>query len=297
MRSLKKILHSLLFPPAAVVILSVPVGAGLLVYTFLYAGENSPVAYVAYILSAYSLVIVCANLFPIVRRGNRWVQQNPYFQRYFEDVPSRLRISLHFSLGVNLLYAGVNAFSGIYYHSPWFGSLAAYYILLSVMRFLLVRYTRGQKLGENKIAEWRRYRLCGVILAVMNVALSGVVILVVRQNRGFAYAGSLIYVMALYTFYVTIMAVVNAVRYWKYHSPVMSAGGTVNLVAALVSMLSLETAMLAQFDAENASPYFRQTMTGATGGVVCIMVVGMSIYMVIRATKQIKKLKNNNLET
>lgn len=297
MKTLKKILYSLLFPPTAVVILSVPVGAGLLIYTFLYAGENNPVAYVAYMLSAYSLIIICANLFPIVRRGNRWIQQNPYFQRYFEDVPSRMRISLHLSLGVNLLYAGVNAFSGFYYHSSWFGSLAAYYILLSVMRFLLARYTHSQKLGENKVAEWRRYRLCGVILAVMNVALSGVVVLVVRQNRGFAYDGSLIYVMALYTFYITIMAVVNAVRYWKYHSPVMSAGGMVNLVAALVSMLSLETAMLTQFDAENTSPYFRQVMTGATGGAVCVIVVGMSIFMVARATKQIKKLKNNNLET
>ncbi|HIZ56140.1 MAG TPA: hypothetical protein H9671_08070 [Firmicutes bacterium] len=290
MKNPKRILHKLLFPGVVVVILSVPVGAGLLAYTFLVAGDNSPVAYVSYLVSAYSLTIVCTNLFPIVRKGNQWVYQNPYIRRYFEDIPFKLRISLYSSFVINLLYAGVNAFSGIYYRSPWFGSLAAYYIFLSVMRLLLVRYTHKHGFGENKLAEWRHYRLCGVILAMMTAALSGVVILVIRQNRGFEYAGFLIYIMAMYTFYITIMAVVNVVRYRKYNSPVMSAARVVNLVAALVSMLSLETAMLAQFDTENTSPYFRQIMTGITGGAVCVMVVGMGVYMVVRSTRQLKKL-------
>ena len=39
--------------------------------------------------------------------------------------------------------------------------------------------------------------------------------------------------------------------YRKYHSPVISAARKVSLAAALVSMLSLETAMLSQFDTES----------------------------------------------
>lgn len=297
MKQLKKILYKLLFPGMAAVILSVPIGAVLLAYTFLIAGDDSPVAYVSYVVSAYSLTIVCANLFPVVRKGNQWVHQNQYISRYFEDIPFKLRASLYSSFAINLLYAGVNAFSGIYYRSPWFGSLAAYYIFLSVMRFLLVRYAHKHGFGENKAAEWKRYRLCGAILAMMNVALTGVVVLVLHQNSGFEYAGFLIYVMAMYTFYITIMAVVNVVRYRKYNSPIMSAARVVNLVAAMVSMLSLETAMLTQFDAGNTSPYFRKIMTGSTGGAVCAMVVGMGVYMIVRSTRQLKKLRNNNLET
>lgn len=45
MKKLKRILHRLLFPGTWVVLLSVPVAAGLLVYTFLAAGEDSPIAY------------------------------------------------------------------------------------------------------------------------------------------------------------------------------------------------------------------------------------------------------------
>ena len=259
MEKFKKILYRLLFPGTTVVILSIPIGAGLLAYAFLIAGENSPVAYVSYVVSAYSLTIVCANFVPVIRKGKQWLRQNPYTRRYLEDLPFKLRISLYLSLAINLLYAGVNGFSGIYYHSVWFGTLAAYYIFLSVMRFLLVRFAHKSGFGADKTAEFKRCRLCGAILIMMNMALAGVVILVLHENRGFEYAGSLIYAMALYTFYITIMAVINVVRYCKFNSPVISAAKTVNLAAALVSMLSLETAMLIQFDNGSTAPLFEVT--------------------------------------
>lgn len=297
MERLKKFMQILLFPGTAVVILSVPAAAALLVYAFLAAGEDSLISYVSYAVSAYSLTIVCVNLVPVIRKGYRWIRKNPYANRYLEDIPFKLRVSLYFTLGINLLYAGIHAFSGIYYHSVWIGTLAAYYIFLTVIRFLLVRYAHNNGFGKNKAAELKRYRLCGAVLMMMNMALVGVVILVLYQNRSFHYAGFLIYIMALYTFYITIMAVINVVRYRKYQSPVMSAARAVNLAAALVSMLSLETAMLTQFDDGSTSPFFRQVMIGSTGGAVCAFVVGMGIYMIVRSTRQLRKLQNKNSET
>lgn len=73
------------------------------------------------------------------------------------------------------------------------------------------------------------------------------------------------------------------------------AAKVISLTAALVSMLSLETAMLAQFGSDEAE--FRRTMLGVSGGVVCAFVLAMAIYMIVRSTKQLRKLKNNNLET
>lgn len=78
--------------------------------------------------------------------------------------------------------------------------------------------------------------------------------------------------VALYTFYTTIMAVVN-------------------LAAALVSMLSLETAMLTQFNDGSKGAFFRRTMIGSTGGVVCVLVTVMGLYMVIHAARRIRKLR------
>lgn len=291
MKHIIKFLYGFLFPGAVVVVLSVPISAGLLIYAFLIAGDDSPVAYVSYVLSAYSLLIVCIRVVPCITKWSRRVQQNPFVSQYREDIPFKMRMSLDASFVGNLLYAGVNAFTGICYHSPWFGSLAAYYICLSIMRFLLVRYAHRHGFGENLRAEWKWYRMCGVILIVMNLALAGLVILAVYLNEGFEYEGVLIYVMALYTFYITIMAVVNVVLYRKYHSPVMSAARKVSLAAALVSMLSLETAMLSQFDTGNTSPYFRQIMIGSTGAGVCAIVIGMGIFMMIHSTRQLRQNK------
>lgn len=54
------------------------------------------------------------------------------------------------------------------------------------MRASLLHYVR--KDGKNKDFEWRRYRLCGIILLFMNAALAGIVILAVHQNSGFEFA-------------------------------------------------------------------------------------------------------------
>ena len=132
----------------------------------------------------------------------------------------------------------------------------------------------------------RHYRICGVMLLVMNQALVGVIVYMLTQNRGFSYPGYLIYAMALYTFYITIIAIVNGIRFRKQGSPVMSAAKVINLTAALVSMISLETAMLAQFGEGGAA--FRQTMLGASGGAVCVIVLTMAIYMIVSATKRLR---------
>ena len=128
---------------------------------------------------------------------------------------------------------------------------------------------------------------------VMNIALSGVVVLVLSQNEGFEYAGYLIYIMAMYAFYTVIIAMIKVVKYRKYNSPVMSAAKIINLVAALVSMLSLETAMLAQFDNGQNPETFRKLMTGATGSGVCLTVLALAVFMIVSSTKQLNKLKNN----
>ena len=287
-QKIKRLFRKFLYPGAAVVSVSVPAVAALLAYTFTAAGTEGPVAYVSYVFSAYALVIFCAGMVPAVHNIRSRLSRIALINRFLKDIPFRLNVSLHLSLCVNLLYAGMNAASGLLYRSLWFGTLAVYYIFLTMMRFLLVRYAHKNGFGTDRDGEWRRYRLCGIILVMMNGSLSGVVVLVLQEAGGFHYAGSLIYAMALYAFYIMIMAVINVVRYRRYHSPVMSAAKVVNLASALVSMLSLETAMLTQFDNENTAPWFRQVMIAATGIAACAIVAGAGLYMIAHASRQLK---------
>lgn len=270
-----------------------PVGATLLIYAFMYEEDYSLISCAAYVASAYALTIVCAYIAKMPKADVRAVlYRNPFLHRYLTDVPFKIHVSLYLSMGLNMLFAAIKLFYGIYYRSVWFGTLAVYYIMLAVMRFLLLHHVNKAGIGSDMGMELKQYRLCGVILMLMNIALSGVVVLVVWKNQGFHYAGYLIYVMALYAFYNIISAVIDVLRYRKYKSPVMSASKVIKLAAALVSMLSLETAMLMQFNDQENSEAFRRIMTGATGGGVCIIVLTIAVYMIVKSTRQLNEASN-----
>lgn len=294
MERMKKILKKIFcLPPVPTLLISIP-AYGLVIYAL--AGEHvEPViAYAAYFLSAYALIITVTGTTGVVRFIRQGIDKHPLVRkaldipmvgRYVREDMFRAEAALYQGFFINLLYAGIKMFSGILYRSVWFITLAVYYILLAVMRASLLHHVR--KTGTDKVSEWKRYRLCGMILLFMNVALAGIVILVVYQNSGFEYPGMLIYVMAMYAFYATITAVRNVVKFKRYGSPVMSAAKVINLTAALVSMLSLETAMLTQFGAADDAA-FRQIMTASTGAGISLIVLGMAVFMIVRSTKQLR---------
>lgn len=290
MERFKRFCVRLLFPGGGAVLASVPVSAALLGYTFLANAKDSPLAYAAYAVSAYSLAIVCAYIIkapkPDVKAA---LHRSPCAHRYLTDVSFRTSVSLYLSLGINLAFAAMKLFLGVRCRSVWFGTLAVYYSLLAVMRFLLLQHLNRIGIGKDYASELRQYRACGIMLLLMNVALLGVVILAVTENEGFRYDGYLIYAAAAYAFYNIISAVRDLIRYRQLHNPVLSAAKAVKLAAALVSMLALETAMLAQFGQESGAP-FRLVMTGLTGSGVCLLVLAMAVAMVAQSTGRLKKL-------
>lgn len=152
----------------------------------------------------------------------------------------------------------------------------------------MIHYIQFKKETSDKNDELRRYRMCGCMLFLINVALVGITILAVKKNAGFSYPGYLIYVMAMYAFYSVITAVMNLVKYRKYGSPILSAAKVINMSTALVSIFSLETAMLAQFGSESTE-HFRVIMTALTGTGVSLIVVGMAVFMIVRSGVLIKR--------
>lgn len=291
----KKIGKKLIYPPIWVVLILTVLSAAALIAVFAKGLDKSPVSYVVYVFSFYTLTVLCVLCVKVLPKRYRKIKQkvydNPMGNRYLTDAEFKTHVSLYGSLAVNLLYAATNLISGIWYVSAWSVTLAAYYMILAVMRFLLLRFIVRVGIGKDRYLELRRSRLCGIILMLFNIVLSGVVILVVVNNQGFHYNGILIYAMALYTFFVTTQAIINIIKYRKYDSPIMSTAKMISLTAALVSMLSLETAMLYEFGQEMTMEN-KRIMISLTGGGVGMMIIIMSIYMIVRSTKEIKNLRN-----
>lgn len=289
---LKKLIK-FLYPPLWVLILLILFCTAGLVYIFLNGYEEHPAAYVLYILSFYTLTAVvmgCIKVLPgKYRTAKQRVYSNPVGNRIMTDMPFRAQVSLMGSLAVNFIYVAVNLVSGIIYKTAWFYILAFYYAILSVMRFLLARFVNRIGVGKNRFKELRRSRLCGYILLTLNLFLSGAVLMILYQNKGFEYNGILIYVMAAYTFWITGIAVKNLVKYRKLGSPVISMAKIISMASALVSMLSLETAMFSQFGGEMTAENQR-LMIALTGAGVSIAIVAMSIYSIVKNSKEIRRI-------
>ena len=80
---------------------------------------------------------------------------------------------------------------------------------------------------------------------------------------------------------LVILAIVNLVRFRKLGSPILSAAKILGLIAALMSLLGLQTAMLSQFTAEGEG--FQRMMNAVTGGIVWFSVILIAVTMLVRS--------------
>ena len=289
---------TLLFPPLWVLLVLTLLTAAGLVFVFSKDVSMTIPAYIIYAVAFYTLcidILFCIMVLPKQQKALRAkLHTYPLLHRYMTDPAFKTRVSLFLSLAVNLLYAGVNVLSWVLYRSMWFVVLAVYYTILSVMRFLLVRYIHRHPLGENRLGELRRARLCSYIL-LLNFVLTGAVMMILFVDKGFTYHGILIYFMAAYTFYITTHAIISLIKYRKYHSPVMTTSKIIALSAALVSMLALETAMFSQFGG-NMARESQQLMIALTGAAVSAVVIALSVFMIVKGTREIKTLRQGKSE-
>lgn len=296
---LKKLGTKLLFPPLWVMLILTVVSTACLVFVFVKGWDTLWFSYVLYVLAFYTLSVICIACYKTLpgyyKAAKTKIYANRYANRYLTDVEYKTHINLYRSLIINLIYVAVNAVSAFVYSTWWFALFALYYAILAIMRFLLVRYVSKNKIGVSRLKELKRSRLCAYILMTVNLSLSGAVLMMVYHHRGFDYQGFLIYVMALYTFYITTTAIIDLVKFRKYNSPVMSVSKIIKLAAALVSMLSLETAMFSQFGSD-MSQENQRLMIMLTGAGISIIVVTMAIDTIARSTKEIRVLKEEALE-
>ena len=288
--NLKKLGKALLFPHTALMTVLIPIATVFLVYSMVFVGTESVLAYISYVLAAYTLTVWCFKIPHIIRFFKRFKNENKYARRWQEDERLRVNVSLYGSLILNAAYAVFQLWLGFYHGSFWFYSLAGYYILLAVMRFFLARHTSAHKPGEKMREELVKYRACGWIFLLMNLALTLMIFFMVYWNRSFVHREITTIMMAAYTFTAFTVAVVNIIQYRKYNNPVYSASKAINLAAACVSMLTLESTMLTtwgQSDDEN----FRRIMLAATGIAVSLFIVVMAVYMIVQGNKGLSLTK------
>ena len=243
--------------------------------------KSGPIAYIVYVLAAYCLIICILPLPKLVKRAKDAVMRRAlgtdFGKRYVADLAFRGEVAIYRGMTINLLYAAFRAVVGICYGSAWFLTMAVYYAMLGGLRAYLIKcYRRNEPEKELQC-----YRKTAWMLFLLNVTMGGMILMTIITDSAYSYSGFIIYVSAIYAFYAFIFSIVNIVKFRKLGSPILSAAKVLNLVAALMSVLGLQTAMIARFSPSDEG--FRQTMNIITGGVIYGTVIAIGVYMLIHS--------------
>ncbi|MGN0771436.1 MAG: hypothetical protein ACI4MI_02495 [Christensenellales bacterium] len=250
-------------------------------------------AYVAYVFAMigliYSIILLVKNLPGTIQKTKDWLRSHPFTGRFMDDFGFRKIIFAIGSFLMSIGYGFINGYTWLKSGSLWHGALAIYYVLLAMTRGgILVHHKR--KIGIDpdelsvEIKEATTCRNSGIVLLVLNSALFVVVLLMTFAGNSFHYEGTLIYAYAAYTVYKLTMAIVNLPKSKRQGDMTVEAMQAASLTDALVSLIALQTALLAQFstdDGVNQSLY-----NGITGTIVCLGVLTIGIVIIVRGQKR-----------
>lgn len=271
--------------PTALLFLLVLLSAGGLAYVFFKGLENTVPAYFLYALSAYALTAVLVQLPRMVRAGKRWLATHPRLSGYLHDQELKFTLGLHFDQFLNFCYGIFKIVTGVVIGSAWIGADGIYNLTQGLIQ--LFQILRRRKISGIR-QQWDSYRLCGVLILLMHLTMTGLVFQMVNWSRAEEHPGYLIFATAAFVFYKIIHRFVDIAKDRKHVHPVDSSVRMLDLSQAIFSMFSLQVSMIHTFGTGEA---WEGLMNLGTGCAACLLVAAIGVYMILRGSREIKQLQ------
>lgn len=282
MNKYKDLVLKLLYPNIFVFILFFIIGFGSVIAVFIFGLSTHWVSYISYVLSAYALTITVARSINLIKWINKKVHSNKYTNRLITDRDLKNNINLFSGTFFNMIYGIFKFITGFIYNSIWFAASGVYYLILGMMKLSLTRHVI-KKSDNNK--QLKQYRNIGILMFLLNSAMVGMIVLMIRDGESAVYPGFIIYAQAAYTFYILTFAIINIIKYRKNHTPIIAASKSINLAGAVMSLFILQVAMVNEF---GGSDSFKLIINTLTGTITSFITIGIAIFMLINS-----KSKNN----
>jgi len=208
-------------------------------------------------------------------------------QRLQDDRRFRIVASAAATLAMNLLYGTGHAVLGLMDGSVWLLIMAAYYILLGMMRF-------GAVLTERKHASERFVmRFCGGMLMALALVMGAATAISLIQERAVPHGIVIMLIIAIYTFWKMTMAIVHTVQAHQSGTPLTRTIRNITLASALASLMTMQRSMLVSFQGE-ATAQEMMILNICTGTAVCLLVFLMGLNMVFEE-KGFEKMAKSKL--
>lgn len=178
--------------------------------------------------------------------------------------------------------------AGVMARDAFTGSYGVYILALTVARTYLVRGRRSDE-GKDTAAAlalgWRRYRNVGWWLLAVNITMSSIVFQAAFREGAFNYPGFSIFAYAAYAFYSVASAGVGLARKRASISPYSKGIQALSACNAMMTLLSLQTALLGRYSGEAT---FAFVMDVALGTFICATTVAIAVDAIIKARRAIR---------
>ena len=185
------------------------------------------------------------------------------------------------SLTFNIAFAIYHLLLGLVTSSWWLLTLGSYYLVLSIVRFVVLR----SKSKECFIAKFT-----GWMLILLSIPLVGTVILSVVRDRGHELHMIVMIAMAAYAFTKITLATIKLIKSRRSTSATLITLRNISFADAFVSIFALQRSMLVSF--EGMTEVEIVIMNAALGSAVCVIAVLLGINL-LRSKKALFKTLNN----
>ena len=165
------------------------------------------------------------------------------------------------SLAFNIAFATYYLVMGLVTNSWWLLTLGSYYLVLSLVRFMVLR----SKSKERFIAKFT-----GWMLILLSIPLVGTVILSVVRDRGHERHMIVMIALAAYAFTKITLATIKLIKARRSTSATLITLRNISFADAFVSIFALQRSMLVSF--EGMTEVEIVIMNAVLGSAVCVIV-------------------------
>lgn len=183
---------------------------------------------------------------------------------------------------VNVAYTVYNGVLGALYRSPWNCSICVYFLLLSGIRSAVVYSQRSVlKPRETESAQRQRkvYFWTHLVLLALNLSLIVPIASMIRGERHYTLGMIPAIAMAAYTTYRVTVSVLHYKRSRRLETPLIAELRTINLIDALVAILTLQNALIMANGGQNEK---MRIVTAWTSGGIFLLILLFTVFSFTR---------------
>lgn len=194
------------------------------------------------------------------------------------------------SFCVTVLFALYNGFLGVRRLSVWHGSICVFYLLLAAIRgVILLTEKDNAARDEAQAAKSRRrtFIISAVMLLLLNLSLILPISLMVVMEKPVNIGLIPAITMAAYTTYKLTMAFIHLHRQKRsnHHNILIAQLRTINLIDALVSILTLQNTLI-MVNQEKTSSSDMLTLSAVSSAVIYAVIILITLRLLIAGLKK-----------